>query len=52
MEADEAAERQFLKYTFYKVQPEWRRLPAEEKKADKAELAAAIHDLEEEIPLR
>lgn len=52
MEADEAAERHFLKYTFYKVEPEWRRLPAEEKKADKAELAAAIHDLEEEIPLR
>ena len=33
---------QFVKYTFYKVAPEWRRLPAETRAQDKRELAAVI----------
>ena len=44
--------REFVKYTFYKVRPEWRLLPAEEKKRQKAEFAALIHDLEDEVVLR
>lgn len=32
--------RDFVKYTFYKVQPEWRRLPAGEREAGKDEFAA------------
>ncbi len=44
--------RQFVKYTFYKVRPEWRLLPVDAKKAQKREFAAALHDLEEELVLR
>jgi len=44
--------REFVKYTFYKVRPEWRLLPADAKKAQKAEFAALIHDLEEQVVLR
>ncbi len=44
--------REFVKYTFYKVRPEWRLLPAEGKKAQKAEFAALLHDLEDEVVLR
>ncbi len=44
--------REFVKYTFYKVRPEWRLLPADVKKKQKAEFAALLHDLEDEIVLR
>ena len=44
--------REFVKYTFYKVRPEWRLLPADAKKKQKAEFAALLHDLEDEIVLR
>ena len=44
--------REFVKYTFYKVRPEWRLLPADVKKAQKAEFAALLRDLEDEIVLR
>ena len=44
--------REFVKYTFYKVRPEWRLLPAELKKKQKAEFAALVHDLEDEVVLR
>lgn len=44
--------REFVKYTFYKVRPEWRLLPADIKKKQKAELAALLHDLEDEVVLR
>ena len=44
--------REFVKYTFYKVRPEWRLLPADVKKRQKAEVAAVLHDLEGEGVLR
>jgi len=44
--------REFVKYTFYKVRPEWRLLPAEVKKKQKAEFAALLRDLEDEVVLR
>ena len=36
--------RQFVKFTFLKVDPAWRRLPAEERAQGKEELAAALND--------
>jgi chlorite dismutase len=44
--------RQFVKYTFFKVHSDWRRLPADVKKKQKAEFAALLHGLEDEIVLR
>lgn len=44
--------REFVKYTFYKIRPEWRLLPADEKKRQKAEFAALVHDLEDMVILR
>ncbi len=44
--------REFLKYTFYKVRPEWRLLDSERKKKQKSEFARLVHDLEEEVTLR
>jgi chlorite dismutase len=38
------AERHFVKYTFFKVDPAWRRLPAEERSAHKREFLAACED--------
>ena len=38
------AERHFVKYTFLKVDPAWRRLPAEQRAQDKAEFVAACED--------
>ena len=37
-------ERHFVKYTFLKVEPEWRRLPAAERAAHKREFLAACED--------
>jgi chlorite dismutase len=36
--------RQFVKFTFLKVDPAWRRLPAEERAQGKQELAAALNE--------
>ncbi|MDQ4040234.1 MAG: chlorite dismutase family protein [Actinomycetota bacterium] len=36
--------RHFVKYTFFKVDPAWRRLPAEQRAQDKREFAAACAD--------
>ncbi len=44
--------REFLKYTFYKLEPAWRHLPADAKKRQKAEFATLLHDLEDETTLR
>jgi chlorite dismutase len=38
------AERHFVKYTFLKVDPSWRRLPDEQRAADKREFLAACED--------
>jgi chlorite dismutase len=40
----QAAERQFLKYTFFKVDPQWRRLSTEEKTASKREFGTLVND--------
>ncbi len=49
---DSSANGAFLKYTFYKVQPEWRRLPVDVKKKHRAEFARLLHEFEDEITLR
>jgi chlorite dismutase len=45
-------ERHFVKYTFLKVQPEWRRLDADERAAHKREVIAACEDFATERLLR
>jgi chlorite dismutase len=45
-------ERQFVKYTFLKVAPEWRRLEAEERARHKREVIAACEDFATERLLR
>jgi chlorite dismutase len=44
--------RQFVKFTFLKVDPAWRRLPAEERARGKQELAAALNDFASDHFLR
>jgi chlorite dismutase len=44
--------RNYVKYTFVKVDPAWRRLPAEERAADKREFAAACREFGEDHFLR
>src|SRR2546426_12174140 len=52
-ETGEAGEsREFLKYTFYQVRPEWRLLDSERNKKQKAEVASPLHDLKEDRTLR
>jgi chlorite dismutase len=41
--------RQYLRYACYKLQPEWRRLPAAEKDTGKRELAAVIHEFSDRM---
>ena len=43
--------RDFVKYTFYKVQPEWRRLPAGEREAGKDEFAAVAAEHADRVAL-
>ena len=45
-------ERHFVKYTFLKVDPAWRRLPDEQRAADKREFLAACEDFAAERLLR
>jgi chlorite dismutase len=45
-------ERHFVKYTFLKVDPGWRRLPDEQRAADKREFLAACEDFAAERLLR
>ena len=45
-------ERHFVKYTFLKVDPAWRRLPADERAAHKREFLAACDDFAERHLLR
>ncbi|MDQ3719730.1 MAG: chlorite dismutase family protein [Actinomycetota bacterium] len=44
--------RQFVKFTFLKVDPAWRRLAPEERAQGKAELAAALHEFASDHFLR
>ncbi len=50
--SEEGGPREFLKYTFYRVRPEWRLLEPERKKKQKSEFTALVHELEEEVTLR
>lgn len=43
--------RDFVKYTFYKVQPEWRRLPGAERAAGKDEFAAVAAEYADRLAL-
>src|SRR5436309_13375091 len=45
-------ERTFVKYTFIKVDPEWRRREPQERAQDKREFAAACNDFAEDHYLR
>src|SRR4051812_28209337 len=45
-------ERTFVKYTFIKVAPEWRRRDAHDRAQDKREFAAACNDFAEDHYLR
>jgi chlorite dismutase len=47
-----AESRNYVKYTFIKVDPAWRRRSAEERAGDKAEFAAACRDFAEDHYLR
>ena len=40
----QATERQFLKYTFFKIDPQWRRLSNEERSASKREFATLVNN--------
>jgi chlorite dismutase len=44
--------RNYVKFTFLKVDPAWRRRPAEERAQDKREFAAALHEFAEDHYLR
>ena len=46
------ASTQYVKYTFYKVDPEWRRLPADVRDADKRELASMLDEAPPELLVR
>ena len=46
------AARNFVKFTFVKVDPAWRRRPADERASDKREFAAACNDFAEDHFLR
>lgn len=46
------SDRHFVKFTFLKVDPAWRRRPADERAADKREFAAACAEFAEEHALR
>jgi len=45
-------QRQFVKYTFYKLDRAWRQLPAEVKSSQRAEFAAAVAHLGDQVLLR
>jgi chlorite dismutase len=52
MPRDGDGHRQFVSYTFYKVQPEWRRLPEEDRRRGRAEFAAVVDEYRPLIFLR
>ena len=41
--------RDFVKYTFFKVAPEWRRLPSQERADSKAEFAAVVSEFSDQV---
>ena len=47
-----AAPQQFVKYTFYRVDPRWRRLPEAEREAGKSQFASVLREFEPELIVR
>lgn len=47
--AQDAAARDFVKYSFYKVAPEWRRLAAAARERSKAEFAAVLEEFDDRV---
>ena len=43
---------QYVAYTFYKVDPAWRRLPVEERAAGKEAFAEVVEDFRERMDVR
>ena len=48
----DAAPQQFVKYTFYRVAPQWRRLPEAEREAGKRQFASVLGEFEPELIIR
>src|SRR3990172_1738335 len=46
------ARRQVVKFTFFRVDPAWRRLPAEERERTKSELCAAVESYGDRLLIR
>lgn len=51
MRMEPSDRRQFVRYAFYRVRPEWRARGVEERRADKEELASLIEDFARGIPV-
>lgn len=45
-------QRQFVKYKFYKVDPQWRRLPAQQRDEGKAQFAAVVEEFASQMAIR
>ncbi len=52
VEPVQVTERQFLKYTFFKVDPQWRRLDTEEKSSSRNEFASIVTGFVKDNPLK
>ena len=48
---NEETKRDFVKYTFYKVSPDWRRLPESDKQDSKSEFASVLAEFSQNISL-
>lgn len=46
---DQEGNRQFVKYTMFKVDPQWRRLPQEDRESSKVEFTAAVDEFAQQI---
>jgi len=44
--------RQFVRYTFYKLDPQWRRLPPDTKGRDRAELVSVVDEMADQMLVR
>ena len=45
-------QQQFVKYTFYKVEPQWRRLPQRVRQAGKEQFASVLEEFESQLTIR
>jgi chlorite dismutase/nitrite reductase/ring-hydroxylating ferredoxin subunit len=51
-ESEDSGRRQVVKFSFYRVDPSWRGLPAQEREAGKRELMAAVEAFSERLQVR